>query len=200
MFQDFLSSKIYLLHGQIISLVIYIVIFFSNLVFISYIWATFFCSEEASLCTLSLSLEHDFRSWTWRPILLQHAVYTSCGEKTYCTVLLKAESSNAGYVLNISGWRSLTTASRRHFERCRSFRHHVRRKWVRRRSNRAERLKQASRAITQLVLTTRANFSYMCWGRGGNWSQLQQCRQLLYRRKRTLSSRGFWWVDCERVA
>lgn len=29
---------------------------------------------------------------------------------------------------------------------------------------------------------------------GGNWSHLQPCRQLLYRRKRTLSSRGSWWV------
>ena len=68
----------------------------------------------------------------------------------------------------------------------------------RRRSNRAERLKQASQGhhSALLVLTTWANFSYMCWGRGGSWSQLQQCRQLLYRRRRMLSSRGFWWVNC----
>lgn len=89
-------------------------------------------------------------------------------------------------------------AERGHFERCRRFRHHVRRKRARggrSQSNRTERPKPESRGrrSARLVLPTRANFSYMCRGRGGNWSQLQQCRLSLCRRRRTPSSKGFWW-------
>lgn len=75
---------------------------------------------------------------------------------------------------------------------------HVSRKWARREHGAIERNKaDQGQALRIIQLTTRANFSYMCWGRGARWSLPQPCRQLLCRRKRTLCSRGFWWVNTD---